>query len=95
MTEKERKAAFVRDYLSPCIAAAKNDRFHTWRAEYMSGEEAAAKYPSHFEHPEYYDELVVCTVTLKDGEEVHYYANVGCDSLSAVILDTMKAVCGK
>lgn len=95
MTEKEKKAAFVRDYLSPCLAAAKNDPYRTWRAEYMSGEEAAARYHPREIDAKAYAELVVCTVTLDDGNEVHYYANVGCDSLSAIILDTMKVVAGK
>ena len=94
MTVSEKKAEFVRNYLSPMLAAAKDDKYHKWSAEYMSGEEAQERFHSR-EDVDYYSEVVVCTVVLDDGDEVHYYCNVSCDSLSALVYDVMKVVSGK
>ena len=91
MTEKERKEIFVRDHLSPLIAAAKDNKYASWSAAYMSGREANEIYKPH--DPLFDDiEVVVCTVEDDNGGLYCYYINVSCDSLIALAYDVLKVV---
>lgn len=85
MSEYEQKQSFVRDYLSPLLAAAKNSKYSTWSCEYMSGAEAEEKYPRWDEpHLKYYDECIVVTVMDRAGNPYRYYINVSADSLCCI-----------
>ena len=94
MTEYQRKEIFVREHLSPLIAAAKDSKYSSWSAAYMKGKEANEIYnpavPCCDE-----DEIVVVTVEDDDGWLHAYYINVSMDSLSALTYDVMKVVMHK
>ena len=89
------KAAFVRDHLSPFIAAAKDNPRKHWSAEYMTGSEAKKRYPRR-DDLGLYDEVVVVTVKLLDtGEEIPYFCNVSWDSKAALVSDVWNVVAYK
>ena len=98
MTDEE----FVRDYLSPMVAAAKDNSFAKWKLEFLKGSEVKRMYgPPEFEHIMCCDDYVVATVrtippsTLSNADyvsEYRYYINVTMDSRSAIAYDVMKVL---
>ena len=104
-----RNQAFVRDHLSPLVAAAKDNAYRKWNLEYMTGAEAKEVYNlPEFEHIIDGDEYVVATVltlqhsTMSDTDPgadlanaYRYYINVSLDSAMAIAYDTIKALLSK
>ena len=95
MAFSPKKDVFVTDHLSPFLAAAKDNAYQRWSAEYMTGDEAKERYP-YRDDLDLYDEIVVVTVKLLDnGEEIPYFCNVSMDSIPALITDVWKVVAYK
>lgn len=89
-----KRREFVRDYLSPMVAAAKNGPNTKWILEFCLGEEIIARYdPPQYEHIISGDEYVVAAVSQNDAADkdpYRYYINVSMDSMSAIAYDVMK-----
>lgn len=88
----ERKKEFVRDHVSPLIAAAKNSMYGTWTCEYMLGFEANSQYETRFFDR---DELVLATVTDENGNQYRYWIDVTYDSRAAIAYDVLRYLLDK
>lgn len=86
---------FVREYLSPAVAAALNNKYRSWKCEYKTGDEILAAGAPKFERILEWYEYVVATVTDDTGDTYCYYINVSMDSNSAILYDVVRAIYGK